>query len=448
MTQIINDSDFLNDSNENFLNKIKSLFVFNNFEEQVPHYDNKKNIIIVTNDDLFYALGENSLGCLGLGHNDRVKAPTLLEELCNKGVVELYNGLYHVFARNHNSIIYCWGYNNLGQLGKGFYNNMFYRPDINEYLSDKSIVNISCGNRHCLAITKFGDLYAWGWNRFGQVGNDRISECESLPIKLDAFNGEKIVSISCGSYHSMALTINGRAFIWGFNTSGVIVNRDTYDLNKPKLIEMNNIRVKSISCGYEHSLLLSSCGHIYVYDKEHCARKDDEEREIMPIGLNDNIIFTDLFSHINYDFSAALSIDKVFYALNEFNRNAINLRKTEFESLDELFAKECQITPHLTQFSLFRNIFSISDIGLNFYLEKYFSINNLENYEPSIEDKIKNRLRSEKKYQNEFKELQILGEGSFGSVYKVINYFDGKAYAIKKVHIESEFKNKFKSIQK
>jgi hypothetical protein len=162
--------------------------------------------------------------------------------------------------------------------------------------------------------------------------------------------------------------------------------------------------------------LLSSCGHIYVYDKKHCAQKDGEEREIMPIGLNDNIIFTDLFSHIYYDFSAALSIDKVCYALNDFNGNAINLRKTEFESLDQLFAKKCQITPHLMQFSLF---------------------------EPSMEDKLKNRLRSEKRYQNEFKELQILGEGSFGSVYKVINYFDGKSYAMKKIHIESEFENQF-----
>jgi alpha-tubulin suppressor-like RCC1 family protein len=70
-----------------------------------------------------------------------------------------------------------------------------------------------------------------------------------LPIKLNDFNDEKIIAISCGFRHSMALTDCGHVYSWGRNRSGqfgIDEEEDTHNMfkiissksNKQKLIKM------------------------------------------------------------------------------------------------------------------------------------------------------------------------------------------------------------------
>ena len=69
---------------------------------------------------------------------------------------------------------------------------------------------------HTLVLSSNGEVYAWGYNCQGQIGNNS-NEDVSIPFKFNAFNGEKVKSISCGFYHSMILIKNGRVFSWGQN---------------------------------------------------------------------------------------------------------------------------------------------------------------------------------------------------------------------------------------
>ncbi len=57
-------------------------------------------------------------------------------------------------------------------------------------------------------------MYAWGANRFGQVGNgsNGYHEYQLTQIKVNGFNGGKVIQISCGAFHSMARTESGRVF--------------------------------------------------------------------------------------------------------------------------------------------------------------------------------------------------------------------------------------------
>jgi alpha-tubulin suppressor-like RCC1 family protein len=41
-------------------------------------------------------------------------------------------------------------------------------------------------------------------------------------LKIYSFENEKIVMISCGYYHSLALTESGRVFGWGYNIGRTI----------------------------------------------------------------------------------------------------------------------------------------------------------------------------------------------------------------------------------
>jgi alpha-tubulin suppressor-like RCC1 family protein len=95
-------------------------------------------------------------------------------------------------------------------------------------LRDKFIIEISCDYSHLLVLTDAGEVYALGCNRFGQIGcGNNVNQ--SIPIKVEGFNGEKIVMISCGSHNSMALTESGRVFGWSENSSGQLGNNTTID---------------------------------------------------------------------------------------------------------------------------------------------------------------------------------------------------------------------------
>ncbi len=77
--------------------------------------------------------------------------------------------------------------------------------------TDLGINQLECGPFHLLVSTTSGLLYSWGYNSLGVLGND-CYEDQWTPISLNGFDDEKIFMISCGYWHSMALTENGRVF--------------------------------------------------------------------------------------------------------------------------------------------------------------------------------------------------------------------------------------------
>ena len=85
---------------------------------------------------------------------------------------------------------------------------------------------------------------------------------------MNEFNGKKVISISCGYWHSLALTECGRVFSWGSNNWGELGRNicKYFNSNRPIPIELcKEIIINKISCGLHHSLLLSIDGEIYVF---------------------------------------------------------------------------------------------------------------------------------------------------------------------------------------
>ncbi len=88
-----------------------------------------------------------------------------------------------------------------------------YKPELNHYLSDKHIIDICCGDCHSLVLSNCGVETVW--DKLGQIGTnwDKLG----MQVKVNAFNDEKVVVISCDGWHSMALTESGRVYSWGYN---------------------------------------------------------------------------------------------------------------------------------------------------------------------------------------------------------------------------------------
>lgn len=83
-------------------------------------------------------------------------------------------------------------------------------------MAQKRIIDISCGENHTLAVTEAREIYSWGAGQFGQLGHGDLLR-QNLPNKIVTLESHKIVQVSAGKRHSVALDDKGRIFVWGCN---------------------------------------------------------------------------------------------------------------------------------------------------------------------------------------------------------------------------------------
>jgi RCC1 and BTB domain-containing protein len=138
------------------------------------------------------------------------------------------------------------------------------KPEV-QFLSQLNIHSLNCGPFHSLALTKNGEVYAWVSNRLGLIGIRSKKDHQLLPIKVNGLHNEKVIQISCGFWHSMALTESGNVFSWGDNQFGQLGFEYFRLINRPTRIQLPHISISRISCDSFHSLLLSNDGIIYFF---------------------------------------------------------------------------------------------------------------------------------------------------------------------------------------
>ncbi len=140
-------------------------------------------------------------------------------------IVDITRGHNYYIAKTDGHF-YCWGYNYKGQFGnsKRYKNSnesiklKNNQPELNQW-NNLNIDVITCGLCQSLALTSSEEVFAWGRNEFGQVGNRRHKN-KLVPKKVKGFEKEIVTMISCGIQHSLALTKSGLVFSWGDNQLG------------------------------------------------------------------------------------------------------------------------------------------------------------------------------------------------------------------------------------
>jgi hypothetical protein len=432
--------DVLNKLNDEFKKRVKILYVFEDNElAKKKKWDlNGYDVLIVTKDDKTYAFGENSWGKLGFGHNLVVNEIQIVEELCDQQIEDFANGFHYCIARNSSGKVYCWGWNDGGVLGIGSKDERFPKPILNQYLNNEFVTDISCGRFHSLVLTNCGEVYAWGHNYWGQIGNG-CNDNQLKPIKVKGFNNERVVMISCGEFYSMALTECGHVYSWGWNEFGQLGIGNTVDSNEPKLVAVIdenkcNVFIEKISCGSKHSLLLSSDGYIYAFGRNYEGElgNQKEENESSPHRIKIETKFVDISSHWFYNggISIALSQNGIYYNWGKCGEEIIRTPKpTNFESFVEIYAEYLKITKKAINFGEQNSVPSLKAIK-----------------NEAASDKAVNRFNPQPNetlsiYKSEFKELELIGSGGFGKVCKVINRLDKQQYAVKIIDLKGIYKS-------
>ena len=178
------------------------------------------------------------------------------DESQNDHYVSISCGHEHILFLTNKGKTLSYGGGSKGQLGLETLENVFDEPKIIEALDGIKVMQISSGGWHSLALSEFGDIYAWGWNESSQLGL-KISKTNviAVPTLIDA-KDINFITISCGSRHSMAISEDGKLYVWGWNKWGQLgMNPDEVTfLEQPTLLELKK-KVVSVHCKYWSSII-------------------------------------------------------------------------------------------------------------------------------------------------------------------------------------------------
>jgi len=132
-------------------------------------------------------------------------------------IIEVAAGDGFVFLNTKEGKVFSWGRNEFGQLGNGN-REKNEKPRLVDTFFER-LLQISAGSQHVIALTVSGNILSWGGNRLGQLGDGQFtSNC--VPRIINQLRHRPVVGIACGENHTLVVTVTGNLFAWGDNANG------------------------------------------------------------------------------------------------------------------------------------------------------------------------------------------------------------------------------------
>jgi len=141
-----------------------------------------------------------------------------------------------VCAVRRNGTVWCWGTDlfDLGGMRASPYALRFHLRPVQIPLPG-SVAQVSVAFGHACAVLNSGELWCWGFNQVGQLGRGFISIGDLLsPGPVRGLTG--VVQVSVGHRATCAVDRDGRAFCWGDNETGSLGDPEVPNPLEPLLL--------------------------------------------------------------------------------------------------------------------------------------------------------------------------------------------------------------------
>ena len=220
------------------------------------------NTAAIKTDGTLWLWGFNDYG--GLGDNSITKKSTPVQTvLGGTDWKSVAIGRYHTTAIKTDGTLWTWGYNLYGQLGDNDPDNK--STPVQVAGAGTSWKSVAVGYFHASAIKTDGTLWTWGRSNYGQLGDNSKTD-KSTPVQV-AGAGTNWKSVSAGQVHTAAIKTDGTLWLWGFNNYGELGDNSVADKSTPVQVEGAGTNWKSISHGVYHTAAIKTDGTLWLWGR-------------------------------------------------------------------------------------------------------------------------------------------------------------------------------------
>ena len=174
---------------------------------------------------------------------------------------QVAGGREHTAAIKTDGTLWTWGYNFTGQLGD---NTTFQRlTPVTTFAGGTNWKQVACGNAHTAAIKTDGTLWTWGYNAYGQLGDNTIN---TRRTPVTTFAGEtNWKQVACGSFHTAAIKTDGTLWTWGRNSYGRLGDNTSTLKLTPVTTFAGGTNWKQVAGGYQHTAAIKTDGTLWTW---------------------------------------------------------------------------------------------------------------------------------------------------------------------------------------
>lgn len=282
--------------------------------------------VALTNDGKVYTWGDNEDGQLGTGNTDVYQMPVDItdnfELQLDEKIIYIDSGNYHSSALSSLGRVFVWGDNSVGQLGTDEYSDTTLPIDLTPFINlnlNEVIITTALGGNHSLALTSERRVFSWGFNFSMQLG-DGTNISRTAPLDITAnFNlglNEQIEKIVGGNNHSGAVTSLGNVYTFGLNTYGQLGNGTNTNQGIPVKITDNfnletNEVVTNLFMGVHFSCAITSNQRIFTWGLNDTGQLGDESYINSSVPFN----ISGLFAFNNENQIAGVSLGNGFITI-------------------------------------------------------------------------------------------------------------------------------------
>jgi len=168
--------------------------------------------------------------------------------------------------------LWMWGYNYYGQLGDN--TTIDKSSPVQTISGGTNWKQVSAGSGHTAGIKTDGTLWSWGYNYFGILGNNTNANRYSSPIQTIA-GGNNWKQLSAGSYHTACIKTDGTLWIWGYNVNGQLGDNSTANKSSPAQTVSGGNNWQQISASDTHTTGIKTDGTLWLWGANQFGQLGD-----------------------------------------------------------------------------------------------------------------------------------------------------------------------------
>ena len=226
-----------------------------------------------------FTWGQNVFDVLGLGlsctHRQYEPRRVNFENVATSKLCMISSNRHHTIALGSGGELYAWGANGNAQLGLGpewseFLMEGFPKKLWDQETNKQKFVFVSAGWLHSSAVTEEGRVYMWGADGNGQLGLGIGTWPKVFPTRVTGLiEQEHVVMTSCGERHTLALTDDGRLWATGRGYEGQLsIGIENMCRHSFGLVQNNGFldkRVITATAGDGHSTAVCENGAVFTW---------------------------------------------------------------------------------------------------------------------------------------------------------------------------------------
>ena len=174
---------------------------------------------------------------------------------------------YHVLALRSDGTLWAWGINRYGEIGDGSQTDRWTPvavPVPAGAPAGAHWVQAAAGREFSLGLLSTGTLYGWGSNANGVVGPHAAPlQPALLPFPASAAPGTRWQQVHVGIAHVAAIMTDGSLWTWGENVYGQLVNNTQTVPGAPVREATNGTWAQAVG-GHVHTLAIGTDGSVYA----------------------------------------------------------------------------------------------------------------------------------------------------------------------------------------